>query len=771
MANLETGIAQSNEIIKASDFQYAFDAVVDNMGLMVKLMLETQHDFVIGGAVEPYDSESMNINVAPIMGICAKNGAFFGNSEKTVSIPITPANADRIDIVQVKSEWEEFDKQQRAFTDFDTDVQTYQEVYTKKRLKTVVQVKSGIEGSLIAPTTDEGFVKIAEIKVVAGEMIDESNIFNITSDVAGLGNDNWTNEVDRTYNIGLISDVNDRFRKAHEKDGSHKKNSIDISQLSVGVSNVDVNGNNLPIGNEVSIGGINRPATTSIFDLFRLIAEKIDSVYRYYFDFGGEYNFKGELKLSDILNEDKSLYKFFAIGTRTLTDNRRSLYIKFNDTEIMSITEDGTMTLPNSSPKNRYDVVTKSITDVLSQQILEIDAKIRNIETNLDSTVYANNVLSRFKMEELNVLCATTVNITLSNEQVIDNVLASESDIVIVKNQTLANENGIYEVRKTAWVRLSQFDKPTALLHKFYEVQDGKENKGKIYYVPTETYAYDVFGVADIVFSEYYGSIQPIKNTVGYRDAAGRLKTQDPLSDLDSVNRKTLISSLKTWKLSQTIILENDITGISSDTYTYNINIDDISAYEDGMTLKVRFRNPLQSSQAISEVSIAINKLEAKPLKVSRSNEYVLMTSHQMTTQMNGAAGFDSSHPHRVADNGICLEMSYDSEADAWIVDGDKLVMSYTSTNKGYTIRADGLIEQTCITSDLGNFDKTYNLPVAFNSVICNVNGIWIGNGGQHSQSGSSIRYVPVSLSQIRFVNSTYYDDKTAGFMWSCKGY
>ena len=74
-------------------------------------------------------------------------------------------------------------------------------------------------------------------------------------------------------------------------------------------------------------------------------------------------------------------------------------------------------------------------------------------------------------------------------------------------------------------------------------------------------------------------------------------------------------------------------------------------------------------------------------------------------------------------------------------------------------------------TSDFGNFDKTYTLPVALKTGILNVTGTWIGNGSQHTQSGSSIRYVPVSLEQIRFINSVYYDDKTAGFMWVCLGY
>ena len=67
------------------------------------------------------------------------------------------------------------------------------------------------------------------------------------------------------------------------------------------------------------------------------------------------------------------------------------------------------------------------------------------------------------------VKVATTTNITLSGEQTIDGVAVTmwpgygvssqvEDDRVLVKNQTTATQNGIYQVRTTAWARAKDFD-------------------------------------------------------------------------------------------------------------------------------------------------------------------------------------------------------------------------------------------------------------------------------------------------------------------------
>ena len=53
---------------------------------------------------------------------------------------------------------------------------------------------------------------------------------------------------------------------------------------------------------------------------------------------------------------------------------------------------------------------------------------------------------------------ATTANITLSGEQTIDAVACVEHDRVLVKNQTDATENGIYEVSTGNWQRAKDFD-------------------------------------------------------------------------------------------------------------------------------------------------------------------------------------------------------------------------------------------------------------------------------------------------------------------------
>lgn len=183
----------------------------------------------------------------------------------------------------------------------------------------------------------------------------------------------------------------------------------------------------------------------------------------------------------------------------------------------------------------------------------------------------------------------------------------------------------------------------------------------------------------------------------------------------------------------------------------------------DGDTVIVYVLNDVKSSVAVDEVQFSFGG----------RTEYIdckgtLIKSHEYTS---ANANYNASYPHVVFKANTVLTLMYDEDG-RWHIIGNPEVDSYhDASGNGYKVYADGYIEQWGITSDHGNFDKTYDLYVAFKSVIYNVTGTWIGNGGQHTQSGSSIRYVPVSLSQICFVNSVYYDDKTAGFMWACKGY
>jgi hypothetical protein len=53
---------------------------------------------------------------------------------------------------------------------------------------------------------------------------------------------------------------------------------------------------------------------------------------------------------------------------------------------------------------------------------------------------------------------ATTANITLSGTQTIDGVAVSADERVLVKNQSTASQNGIYDCKSGSWARSSDFD-------------------------------------------------------------------------------------------------------------------------------------------------------------------------------------------------------------------------------------------------------------------------------------------------------------------------
>lgn len=71
------------------------------------------------------------------------------------------------------------------------------------------------------------------------------------------------------------------------------------------------------------------------------------------------------------------------------------------------------------------------------------------------------------------VKCATTANITLSGTQTIDGVAVSAGHRVLVKNQTTASQNGIYEVAAGAWSRASDMDAWTEVPGAFCFVEQG----------------------------------------------------------------------------------------------------------------------------------------------------------------------------------------------------------------------------------------------------------------------------------------------------------
>ncbi|MBW7968606.1 hypothetical protein [Bradyrhizobium sp. BR 10289] len=84
------------------------------------------------------------------------------------------------------------------------------------------------------------------------------------------------------------------------------------------------------------------------------------------------------------------------------------------------------------------------------------------------------------------VRCATTANITLGGLQTIDGVTVVEHDRVLVKNQTNAVLNGIYEASTGNWQRTKDFDGAFDVVHGTQVfVSSGNSNSAQIFYVST----------------------------------------------------------------------------------------------------------------------------------------------------------------------------------------------------------------------------------------------------------------------------------------------
>ena len=540
-STFNTAHVLDNEIIKANDFEYAFEKIAENVSKATQMILESNQDFVINGKVLPY--EGMDVQISPIYGVCKQNGLPFGRTETAVmEYRFEESNSGRVDIIEVKGAWETFDNQQRAFNDPDTNVQTYQYVDTKKLMRPVYQIKQGVEGAAVAPSVDSGWVKLAEVVIRAGATeILEDDIKNITSDVAGLANSDWTNDTTATYNIGYISDVNARFRVQHNADGTHKENVINTDSLSIGVGSKQVNGSVLPVGGNVSIPTQTITPTDSLLSVYTKIAAMITSFYNLYMKYG-EYNFKGGIALSDIADETGSLVDPFVI----MPDDG-AVIMKIGDNVCLTIDSDGKLSTNGYTASASNHIITKAVSDALKQDITVLANRVTDVETRINGLdVSANNVISnKFAPDNTSIYAATTANITLQGSQVVDGITPAQGVNVLVKNQTNPKENGVYVVSSNSvWLRLSTLSTPDDLVGKIFAVSNGTTNAGKMFYSPQENFLNGSdFGTDDIIFSEYNGTPKPIANKVMVRDYCGRAQVAAPATACD-IARKQEIDNL-----------------------------------------------------------------------------------------------------------------------------------------------------------------------------------------------------------------------------------
>ena len=114
---------------------------------------------------------------------------------------------------------------------------------------------------------------------------------------------------------------------------------------------------------------------------------------------------------------------------------------------------------------------------------------------------------------------ATISNIFLSGLQIIDGVQLSDGDRVVVKNQIIQSQNGIYTASSGVWSRsedANSDDKITSGLKVFSE--EGSSNSGKTWIITTSNPI--IIDTTPIVFSEFFSTPLSSSNPVDVNKSA-----------------------------------------------------------------------------------------------------------------------------------------------------------------------------------------------------------------------------------------------------------
>ena len=168
-----------------------------------------------------------------------------------------------------------------------------------------------------------------------------------------------------------------------------------------------------------------------------------------------------------------------------------------------------------------------------------VTSLIQSLANNVNNLYkYSNDILSRFTfLADLPVACSTAnVDIATGGEMTIDGVSVSIGQLVFLKDQTDAKENGFYKVQSGAWNRYTGYttSAPSAFKHKLVFVKAGTANKGKVFYLNGD---FEQIGTDELNFTESNFSPFAIANKAVIRDKDGIFRAKAP-KDSEDVARK-----------------------------------------------------------------------------------------------------------------------------------------------------------------------------------------------------------------------------------------
>lgn len=124
-------------------------------------------------------------------------------------------------------------------------------------------------------------------------------------------------------------------------------------------------------------------------------------------------------------------------------------------------------------------------------------------DSDVATKQYVDGLISGLHWKD-SVRAATTANITLSGTQTVDGVSLSAGDRILVKDQTDATENGIYEVDSDAWSRASDMDEGSEFPSAAVFVRAGTVNADLGFVCTNDTDP--TLGTDNIAFTQFNGA-------------------------------------------------------------------------------------------------------------------------------------------------------------------------------------------------------------------------------------------------------------------------
>lgn len=161
------------------------------------------------------------------------------------------------------------------------------------------------------------------------------------------------------------------------------------------------------------------------------------------------------------------------------------------------------------------------------------------------------------------VRVATTANITLSGTQTIDGVAVVAGDRILVKNQTTANQNGIYVVAAGAWSRATDADTDAEVTGGMFTfVTEGTTNADSGWVLTTNDTI--TVGTTALAFAQFSGAGQI---TAG----AGLIKTGN---SIDVATASTARIVINADSIDLATVTQSDSSGSAGATFVQSVTRD-----------------------------------------------------------------------------------------------------------------------------------------------------------------------------------------------------